>query len=108
MTDALNVSWTAGDQREPILLGQLPTVYNKTMTDGVEVSQVLPRNTKRFTIQCRTAAAFQLNYVTGADTTYTTVKASAVYTEENVNSSGTLFLYQNTGGDTIAEIVCWS
>jgi hypothetical protein len=105
MTTDLNVSWIAGDQREPVLLGQLPTVQNVAVST-TEADVTVPRNTKRFTIQCRTGVNMQVAYTNGeSNTTYFTIKSGTVYIEENINYNSTIHLY--AGSSVTAEIVFW-
>lgn len=89
-----------------------PAVYNVTMTNAdTEYSQALPSGCRKFTVHCRDGTEFRLAFVTGKVATptapYLTVPENACYWEDNVKSSGTIYVACDTAGKVV-EIVAWS
>lgn len=88
--------------------GSTPTIYNVSVpTANVEVSQALSPQTKKFSIRVRGLAKLKLSYDSGqSGITYLTISPGAVYTEDMLNFSGTLYFQSNVSGTTV-EIVEW-
>jgi hypothetical protein len=108
--ERLKVLETAIDKL-PLKAGT-PTIYNVTLTSAnTEYSQVLPANTKRFSVHLRDYATFRVAYVTGkvaAPTApYLTIAANGELYNEGLDvSSKTLYLASPSAGKT-AEIEVW-
>lgn len=86
-----------------------PTIYNvSAVTAGTEYSQVLPSNTKSFVLKSRGNAKVQLSYTSGqSGTSFLTIPAGAVYTDENFYTSLTVYFQANKNGETI-EIIAFA
>lgn len=89
-----------------------PNTYNVTLTVAdTEYSQALPANTKRFSVQARTAVDVRHAFVTGkvaAPTApYNTLKANGSYYEDKVQTNATIYLASSTAG-TVVEIIAWT
>lgn len=90
-----------------------PVIYNVTMTVAdTEYSQVLPANTKRFSIRTRDGTAFRMAFVTGkvaAPTEpYFSILANIPYIEEQIEVSALTLYFGCGGAGKICEIVAWS
>ena len=88
--------------------GRNPTIYNKTLTDAdTEYSQDLPDNTVKFEVKARTPVAIKLAFVaTESGTTYFTIPAGLSYSEDEVDTTKTLYMQSATAG-VVAEIKVW-
>jgi hypothetical protein len=89
-----------------------PAIYNVTMTSAdTEYTQALPANTKKFLVQCRDGTAFRLAFETGKVATptepYLTVATDAVYYEDEVLSSATVYVGCGSAGKVV-EILAWT
>lgn len=94
--------------RAKIVTPELPTIYNVEVTSAnTEFFQVLNDSTKRFTIKARESAKLQLAYSFGdSGTTFVTIPRGAVYSEDNMSFSGTLYFQSDRAGVTV-EIIEW-
>lgn len=104
---------TSANQLLQVQSALTPTTYNIAMTNAdTEYSQALPANTKKFTLQCRTAFDIRFAFATGKVATpnepYMTLKSGAVYFEDNLNlTSKTLYVACGSASKS-AEVICWS
>jgi hypothetical protein len=111
--DFWGVSVVGGGVLEIVGSYVTPTIYNVTMTNAdTEYSQLLPANTKRFSIKTRDGTAFRTAFVTGkvaAPTApYQTVPANWHYWEDLLYVTG-LTLYFGCGvAGKIVEITVWT
>ena len=82
------------------------TIFNIALGPvDTEQSQVLPTNTKGFTIKTRGNAELKLAYSMGdSGTLFITLKKNAVWTDTNLYASQTLYFQSPQTGDTV-EIV---
>ena len=94
--------------RARIVTPETPTIYNVlVLSANTEFSQLLSDSTKRFTIKVRDAAKLQIAYLPGeSGTNFLTIPRGAVYTEDNMSFSGTLYFQADKAGVTV-EIVQW-
>ena len=88
-----------------------PHIYNVTLTSAnTEYSQVLPDNAVDITVQCRTAYAIRVAFVTGkvagSTAPYMTIKAGNFYFENNLKSKNTVYLASAQAG-VVVEIIVW-
>lgn len=85
------------------------TIYNKTVTlANTEDSQVLPSNTKYFTIRSRNKGRLRLAYTSGGtNTSYITLPTGTSFDDPNFYSSIELFFQTSKPGDVI-EIIAYS
>ncbi len=86
-----------------------PTIFNVTTgASFVEVSQALGSNVRRFTIKNRDNGILQLAFVaTESGTLFKTIPVNAEYSEDNLNSTLTLFFQSNKAAQNV-EIVRWA
>ena len=95
--------------RASITQADSPTIFNKSApTANTEVSQLLSNNTKKFIIKVRSGnAKLQLAFVsTESSTNFITVPAGAVYEDDGLDFSGTVYFQTNKASQTV-EIRCW-
>ena len=85
------------------------TLYNLSIAAAnTEYSQALPANTKAILIRSRSRGNLQITTVSGeSGTKYLTVLGGAVFSKDNINFSGTIYLRSSKAGDTV-EIETWS
>lgn len=109
---ALDVNVLAGSVTITPDTAATPTVYNLTPGAGVEVSQALPANTKRFLIKLRdtgSGSVTRVGYVINSTNAgpYLTFPSNATYDEQKLDASGlTIYLQTSLAGQVI-EIVSW-
>ncbi len=86
-----------------------PTIYNLTLINsGTEYSQALPEQYSKIMIKCRTSVAIQLAYTSGqSGSIYVTIPADQTYFDDEISSSGSVYLQSGTSG-VVAEILVWS
>jgi len=94
-------------------VGQTPVLYNVTVTTAnTEYSQILPANTKKFSIHLRDYTAFRLAYVTGKVATpvapYLTIPVGSEKAEELIQPASLTLYFAAPAGTKVAEIECWS
>jgi len=84
------------------------TIYNVSApTAGVEVSQALSANTKKFTLRVRGNSTLQLAFVaTESSTTFLTIPARSSYSEDIIDFSGTIYFQCDKASQTV-EIIEW-
>ena len=91
-----------------------PKVYNVTTsaTAGIELSQALDVDTKRFLIKTKEFQSLKVGFASGESTAgpYLSVPAGANYTEEGLDLPSGLTLYFNTpnAGSIGVEILQWT
>jgi len=88
-----------------------PSIFNVSVPlANVEVSQVLPSNTKKFTIRVRDSkASIQLAYSSGqSSTNYLQINRGTGYTEEGINATTLTLFFQVSHASQIVEIVAWT
>lgn len=85
------------------------TIFNVTVaTAGVEVSQALPANTKKFMFRARGNANLQLAFASGqSGSLFFTVRGGTVYTDNSFYSSQTLYFQSSKNGETV-EIIAYT
>ena len=79
------------------------TIINLSLpTANTEVSQVLPANTKRFTIRNRDKKKLQLAFVTTESATkFITIMPGFVYVNDNFYTSQTIYIQCATASQTV-------
>jgi hypothetical protein len=92
--------------------GTTATIYNIALgAADTEQSQALPTNCKKFVIKTRNSAVLRFAYVTGgpdlATGDYITIKSNAVFTDDNLYGSQTIYWESSDTGDTV-EIVAYT
>ncbi|MBA7700768.1 hypothetical protein ES703_109492 [subsurface metagenome] len=90
-----------------------PVIYNVTMTDAdTEYSQVLPANTKKYTIQTRDGTAFRMAFVTGKVATptepYLTIGTDGFHHEDLIEPASLTLFFACGEAAKVAEIIAWS
>ena len=95
--------------------GKYPATYNVTLTSAnTEYSQVLPLETKKFTLQCRTNYDVRIAFVTDKVATptapYITLKKGNVYWEDEIATkiSGQTIYFASSQSGVIIELICWN
>lgn len=85
------------------------TIFNvNIISAGVEQSQALPANTKRFIIRSRNNAQLRLAYTTGGtSSSYLTIPRGNSFEDEEYYASQTIYFQSTQPGDVI-EIVAYS
>lgn len=85
------------------------TIFNVSIINGgVEVSQALPANTKKFIIRSRNKGQIRLAYNSGGTSTaWLTIPVGSSYEDEEYYVSQTLYFQSTKSGDII-EIVAYS
>ncbi len=88
--------------------GKEVLLYNKVMTlANTEYSQALPEGTVKIMVQNRGAYDTKLSFVSGTSgSNYLTIRSNAVYYEDLVNMSRTLYFQCATAAQTL-EIIIW-
>lgn len=87
-----------------------PTVVNVAIvTANTEYSYTLPTNTKKFHLKIRDNAVLKLTYTAAqSGTTYVTLPAFNVYTEESLSVTGVTLYFQSTSPTQVVEIISWT
>lgn len=95
--------------------GSFPSAENPSVATldltlaNTEYSHVFPSGLKRFVIQNRFSKTVQLSYVTGFTTVYWTLFPGQSYSEENLDTTGTLTIYaKSTVAGQLLEILAWT
>jgi hypothetical protein len=98
-----------GTSRPKVAPGKVPTIYNVPMaTANTEYSQALPANTRQFIIRSRTRGRLKISYTLNeSGTKYVTIQRGNVFSDENIDFSGTLY-FQSSNSSDVAEIRCWT
>lgn len=89
------------------------TIFNVTMTNAdEEYSQVLPANTRRFSLQCLTDFDVRFAFETGKVATptapYGLVRAGMNYYEEQLNLAAVTLYFGSPDAGKVAEVICWT
>lgn len=86
-----------------------PIITNLTLTSAnTEYSHALPATTNKFLVQCRTAFAMKLSFISGeSGTTYITIKADTWYFENGIEGTRRTLYIQSAEAGVIAEILTW-
>lgn len=92
------------------VLAETPTIYNVTLTDAdTEYSQELPSDTKKYTVQCRTAFDVKLAFTEGeSGTTYATIKANTNYYEDGILAESLTLYVQSAQAGVVVEVIAWT
>lgn len=87
-----------------------PFVANVSIVSAnTEYSYTFPTNTKKFHIKLRDGQRLQLAYISGdTGTTYVTLPAYNLYTEENITLTSVTLYFQSPVGSNVAEIIYWT
>ena len=88
-----------------------PFIFNVTVIlANTEVSQVLPSNTKQFTITVRNSTSkLQFSFTLGGSgTNYITVPRGSSYKQEGLNTSSITLYFQTNQPSQVVEILSWS
>jgi hypothetical protein len=95
--------------RATLEAGFTPTIHNVSVPlANTEVSQALGPSAVKFTIKVRGNATMRVAFNSGdTATTYLTVPAGAVYSEDLISFSGSIY-FQTNKASQIVEIVEWA
>lgn len=90
-----------------------PVIYNVAMTDANgEYSQVLPANTKKYTIQTRDGTAFRMAFVTGKVATptepYFSIDTDGFHHEDLIEPAALTLFFACGEAAKVIEIIAWS
>jgi hypothetical protein len=85
------------------------TIYNKILTlANTEYFLVLPVNTKKFLLKCRSSFPVKLSYLSGdSGILFLTIPSGTTYIDNSFYSSQTLY-YQSSQSGIILEIVVFN
>lgn len=85
------------------------TIFNLNIpTANIEVSQIMPVNTKGFLVRSRNRSTLKIAYNLGdTNTQYLTLKPGAVYDDKNYYSTLTVYFQSSANGETV-EIVAYT
>lgn len=86
-----------------------PIIFNVALGPvDTEQSQVLPANTKKFTVKTRNNSALKLSYSSGqSGITYIDLKKNAVFTDNNLYATQTIY-FQSPNTSDVVEIVAYT
>ncbi len=86
-----------------------PKIYNVSVPNGgVEVSQALSADTKKFLIRVRDVDQLQLSFTAGqSNVDFFTIPRGCTYLEDLVDFNGSLY-FQTTKDNQIVEILEWT
>lgn len=104
-------SGAAGSTSTVILSGASnPTVANVSIgSANTEYNYLLPTNTKKFHLKMRDGAALKLAYTIGTTgTTYVTIPAYNMYTEDQLSVTAVTLYFQTPSPSGVVEIISWT
>jgi hypothetical protein len=87
----------------------IPEITNGTLTlADTEYEVSLPKNCKKILIEARTNAILKFSFIAGESggLNYKTIKAGAVYWDNNIRINNNLYIQSPTAG-TIVEVMAW-
>jgi hypothetical protein len=84
-------------------------IFNITLSSAnTEFSQALPSNTRKFILKTRGSSILKFSFVSGeSGTKFITLKPGAVYTDDNLYASETIYFQSPTSGDVV-EIIAYN